>query len=200
MPGPFNVANAVGAIVALVEAGVGLGTAVAGVAACPGVPGRLERVEAGQDFTVLVDYSHKPGAVRAVLGALRPVTGGSLRIVLGCGGDRDAAKRPLMGAAAAELADVAIFTSDNPRSEDPLAILSEMLAGAVSVPDHDRAHVIIEPDRAGAIRMAISGAASGDVVLIAGKGHERGQYVAGQVIPFDDREVAAQVLAELEDA
>src|SRR5215470_5893972 len=125
-PGPFNVANALAAIVALVEAGVGTATAVAGVAACPGVPGRLERVEAGQDFTVLVDYSHKPGAVRAVLEALRPVTLGNLTIVLGCGGDRDRAKRPLMGAAAAGLADVAIFTSDNPRSEDPLGILAEM--------------------------------------------------------------------------
>ena len=197
MPGPFNVANALGAIVALVEAGIGLATAVAGVAACPGVPGRLERVEAGQDFTVLVDYSHKPGAVQAVLSALRPVTQGSLRIVLGCGGDRDAAKRPLMGAAAAELADVAVFTSDNPRSEDPLAILGEMLAGTLSVPIADRAHVIIEPDRASAISMAIGGAAKGDVVLIAGKGHERGQYVAGQVIPFDDHEVAARVLTDL---
>jgi len=123
------------------------------------------------------------------------VTAGALRIVLGCGGDRDRAKRPLMGAAAAELADVAIFTSDNPRSEDPLAILAEMLAGALSVPLADRAHVIIEPDRAAAIGAAIAGASKGDVVLIAGKGHERGQYVAGQVIPFDDREVAAHALA-----
>ena len=99
LPGAFNVANALGAIVALVEAGIGLATAVAGVAACPGVPGRLERVEAGQDFTVLVDYSHKPGAVEAVLTGLRQVTLGSLTIVLGCGGDRDSGKRPLMGAA-----------------------------------------------------------------------------------------------------
>ena len=98
------------------------------------MPGRLERVEAGQDFTVLVDYSHKPGAVRAVLEALRQVTQGNLTIVLGCGGDRDRAKRPLMGAAAARLADVAIFTSDNPRSEDPLGILAEMLDGALNIP------------------------------------------------------------------
>jgi UDP-N-acetylmuramoyl-L-alanyl-D-glutamate--2,6-diaminopimelate ligase len=102
-----------------------------------------------------------------------------------------------MGAAAAELADFAVFTSDNPRSEDPLAILVEMLAGTLSVPVPDRGHVIVEPDRGLAIKMAISGAAKGDVVLIAGKGHESGQYVAGQVIPFDDREVAAQVLADL---
>jgi UDP-N-acetylmuramoyl-L-alanyl-D-glutamate--2,6-diaminopimelate ligase len=195
MPGPFNVANALGAIVALVEVGVDLGVAVAGVGACPGVPGRLERVEAGPDLTVLVDYSHKPGAVQAVLRALRPVTQGSLRIVLGCGGDRDRAKRPMMGAAAAELADVALLTSDNPRSEDPLAILADMLAGTLSVPLAQRAHVIVEPDRAAAIEAAIAQAGKGDVVLIAGKGHELGQYVAGQVVPFDDREVAAAAIA-----
>jgi len=195
LPGRFNVSNALGAIVALVEAGAGLTAAVAGVAACPGVPGRMERVDAGQDFTVLVDYSHKPGAVEAVLRALRPVTPGSVAIVLGCGGDRDRAKRPLMGAAAASLAETAIFTSDNPRSEDPLAILAEMLSGALTVPAADRAHVIIEPDRAAAIGLAISGAGKGDVVLIAGKGHERGQYSGTSVIPFDDREVAAGALA-----
>jgi UDP-N-acetylmuramoyl-L-alanyl-D-glutamate--2,6-diaminopimelate ligase len=195
LPGPFNVANALAAIVALVEAGVRITTAVAGVAACPGVPGRLERVEAGQDFTVFVDYSHKPGAVRAVLDALRPVTLGNLTIVLGCGGDRDRAKRPLMGAAAAGLADVAIFTSDNPRSEDPLGILADMLAGALSVPARDRAHVIIEPDRAAAIGLALADAGTSDVVLVAGKGHERGQYAGASVIPFDDREVAAEALA-----
>jgi UDP-N-acetylmuramoyl-L-alanyl-D-glutamate--2,6-diaminopimelate ligase len=195
LPGPFNVANALAAIVALVEAGIGLGDAVAGVAACAGVPGRLERVDAGQDFTVLVDYSHKPGAVEAVLTALRPVTPGNLAIVLGCGGDRDTAKRPLMGAAAARLADKAVFTSDNPRSEDPLQILAEMLGGALTVPASQRAHVIIEPDRAAAIGLAIAAAGKGDVVLIAGKGHERGQYLAATVIPFDDREVAAAALA-----
>lgn len=195
LPGPFNVANALAAIVAVVESGAGLNSAVAGVGACPGVPGRLERVEAGQDYTVLVDYSHKPAAVHAVLSALRPVTEGSLRIVLGCGGDRDSAKRPLMGAAAADLADMAIFTSDNPRSEDPLAIMAAMLDGALRVPRQDRARVIVEPDRAAAIRRAIEDAAKGDVVLIAGKGHERGQYVGDQVIPFDDREVAAALIA-----
>jgi UDP-N-acetylmuramoyl-L-alanyl-D-glutamate--2,6-diaminopimelate ligase len=194
LPGPFNVANALGAIVALVEAGVSPADAVAGVAACPGVPGRLERVDAGQDFTVLVDYSHKPGAVEAVLRALRPVTQGQLAIVLGCGGDRDRAKRPLMGAAAVSLADLAILTSDNPRSEDPLAILAEMLQGVLGVPPGQRGRVIIEPDRAAAIGLAIAAAGKGDVVLVAGKGHERGQYVAGKVIPFDDREVAATAL------
>jgi UDP-N-acetylmuramoyl-L-alanyl-D-glutamate--2,6-diaminopimelate ligase len=195
LPGPFNVANALGAIVGLVEAGVSLASAVAGVAACPGVPGRLERVDDGQDFTVLVDYSHKPGAVEAVLTALRPVTQGSLTIMLGCGGERDPGKRPLMGAAAAAMADKVILTSDNPRSEDPLAILAEMLAGVLEVPQDRRAHVLVEPDRAAAIGLAINTAGKGDVVLLAGKGHERGQCTDAGVIPFDDREVAAEALA-----
>ena len=194
LAGEFNVANALAAIVALVESGIGLATAVAGVAASQGPPGRLERVDRGQDFTVLVDYAHKPGAVEAVLTVLRQVTPGSLTIVLGCGGDRDRGKRPLMGAAAARLADVAILTNDNPRSEDPLAILAEMLAGAIEVPQADRAQIVVQPDRAAAIGHAIGAAAKGDVVLIAGKGHETGQYVAGAVIPFDDREVAAEAL------
>src|SRR5215467_11972783 len=194
LPGPYNVANALGAVVALVEAGVHLATAVAGVAECPGVPGRLERVDAGQDFTVLVDYSHKPGAVEAVLRGLRPVTGGRLTIVLGCGGDRDTAKRPLMGAAAASLADTAILTSDNPRSEDPLAILAEMLEGVLTIAEPDRARIIVEPDRGAAIALAVAMADKGDVLVIAGKGHERGQYVGRTVLPFDDREVAADAL------
>ncbi len=194
LPGEFNVANALAAIVALVEAGAGLADAVAGVAACPGPPGRLERVDHGQDFSVLVDYAHKPGAVEALLTAMRAVTQGSLVIVLGCGGDRDRGKRRLMGAAAARLADVAILTNDNPRSEDPLTILAEMLAGAIGVPQRERAQVVVQPDRAAAIGLAISGADKGDVVLIAGKGHEQGQYVAGAVIPFDDREIAREAI------
>ena len=195
LAGVFNVANALGAVVALVEAGVGLEDAVAGIAACPGVPGRLERVPAsGLDMTAFVDYSHKPGAVEAVLRSLRPVTRGSLIIVLGCGGDRDRAKRPMMGAAAASLADVAILTSDNPRSEDPLAILAAMLDGVLSVPQADRARVIVEPDRAAAITQAVTLAAPGDVIVVAGKGHETGQYVARTVLPFDDRAVTASAL------
>ena len=195
LAGVFNVANALGAVVALVEAGVRLEDAVAGIAACPGVPGRLERVPAsGLDITAFVDYSHKPGAVEAVLRSLRPVTRGSLIIVLGCGGDRDRAKRPMMGAAAASLADVAILTSDNPRSEDPLAILAAMLDGVLSVPQPERARVIVEPDRAAAIAQAVGLAAPGDVIVVAGKGHETGQYVAGRVLPFDDRQVTASAL------
>jgi UDP-N-acetylmuramoyl-L-alanyl-D-glutamate--2,6-diaminopimelate ligase len=195
LAGAFNVANALGSVVALVEAGVGLEDAVAGIAACQGVPGRLERVPApGLDLTAFVDYSHKPGAVEAVLRSLRPVTQGNLIIVLGCGGDRDRAKRPMMGAAAASLADVAILTSDNPRSEDPLAILAAMLDGVLSVPQEERARVIVEPDRAAAISQAVSLATPGDVIVVAGKGHETGQYVAGAVLPFDDRQVTAEAL------
>jgi UDP-N-acetylmuramoyl-L-alanyl-D-glutamate--2,6-diaminopimelate ligase len=194
LPGPFNVANALGAIVALVEAGIRLEDAVAGVAACPGVPGRLERVSGGPP-DAFVDYSHKPAAVEAVLHALRSVTQGDLVIVLGCGGDRDHGKRPLMGAAAARLADIAVFTSDNPRTEDPLAILAQMLQGVLEVPQGERARVVIEPDRAAAIGLAVGMAGKGDVVLVAGKGHETGQYAGGAVLPFDDREVTAAALA-----
>jgi UDP-N-acetylmuramoyl-L-alanyl-D-glutamate--2,6-diaminopimelate ligase len=218
LPGQFNVANALAAIVALVEAGTDLADAVEGVASCPGVPGRLQRIPGGTTPRTprgmpdgspmvpgmhktpgtpdaFVDYSHKPGAVEAVLGALRQVTSGELIVVLGCGGDRDRGKRPLMGAAAARLADVAILTSDNPRSEDPLAILAEMLQGVLGVPQVERARVIIEPDRAAAIELAAAMAGKGDVVLVAGKGHETGQYVGGTVLPFDDAVVTAAALA-----
>src|SRR5262249_50848146 len=161
----------------LVEAGVHLATAVAGGAPCPGGPGRLERVDAGQDFTVLVDYSHKPGAVGAVLPALRPVTRGRPALVLGRGGPPDPPPRPLRGAAAARLADLAILTSDTPRSEDPLAILAEMLDGVLTVGEPERARIIVEPDRAAAIGLAVAMADKGDVIVVAGKGHERGQYI-----------------------
>ncbi|WP_344865975.1 UDP-N-acetylmuramoyl-L-alanyl-D-glutamate--2,6-diaminopimelate ligase [Planomonospora alba] len=195
LPGPFNVANALGAIVALVEAGLPLRTAVSGVGTLAGVPGRMERVPGGDGFEAIVDYSHKPGAVESVLRSLREVTAGRLTVVLGCGGDRDRGKRPMMGEAAARLADMAILTSDNPRSEDPLRILAEMMDGVLGVPEEERAHVIIEPDRAAAIDLAIARAGSGDVVVVAGKGHEQGQYVGDRVLPFDDRQVVADAIA-----
>ncbi|MFF3436855.1 UDP-N-acetylmuramoyl-L-alanyl-D-glutamate--2,6-diaminopimelate ligase [Streptosporangium sp. NPDC002721] len=199
LPGPFNVANALGAIVALVEAGVPLRAAVAGVGTLAGVPGRMERVPGGEDFQAIVDYSHKPGAVESVLRSLREITEGRLVIVLGCGGDRDRGKRPMMGEAAARLADVAILTSDNPRSEDPLRILAEMMDGVLGVSQDGRAHVIIEPDRAAAIDLAIGQAGPGDVVVVAGKGHEQGQYVGDRVLPFDDRQVVADAIVRRRD-
>jgi UDP-N-acetylmuramoyl-L-alanyl-D-glutamate--2,6-diaminopimelate ligase len=198
LAGIFNVSNALGAVVALVETGIRLEDAVAGVGSCSGVPGRLQRVPyAGVPFSAFVDYSHKPGAVEAVLRSLRPVTAGKLLIVLGCGGDRDRAKRPMMGAAAAALADVAILTSDNPRSEDPLAILDAMLDGVLSVSPVDRARVVVEPDRAAAISYACNLAGAGDVVVVAGKGHETGQYIGGTVLPFDDRQVTLSAMQRL---
>ena len=143
------------------------------------MPGRLERVDAGQDFTVVVDYAHKPDAVEAALAALRPLTDGRLIVVLGAGGDRDPGKRPLMGEIAARLADVLVVTDDNPRSEDPAAIRAEILAGTRD----GTAEVIEVGDRRAAIREALALAAPGDVVLVAGKGHETGQEVAGVVHP-----------------
>ncbi|MFJ5214960.1 UDP-N-acetylmuramoyl-L-alanyl-D-glutamate--2,6-diaminopimelate ligase [Streptomyces sp. NPDC088354] len=189
LPGPFNVANALAAITALAVAGIDPQTAADGVAAVPGVPGRLERVDAGQPYLAVVDYAHKTDAVESVLRALRKVTKGSLHIVLGCGGDRDQTKRGPMGAAAARLADTVVLTSDNPRSEDPLVILTAMLSGAAGVPAHERGHVVVEPERAAAIATAVALARPGDTVLVAGKGHEQGQDIAGVVRPFDDREV-----------
>ncbi len=194
LPGPFNVANTLAAIVALAAAGLDPQTAADGVAAVPGVPGRLERVDAGQPYLAVVDYAHKTDAVESVLKALRKVTKGRLHIVLGCGGDRDRSKRSPMGAAAARLADIAVLTSDNPRSEDPLAILATMLEGAASVPAHERGEVLLFEDRAAAIAAAVHRARPGDTVLVAGKGHEQGQDIAGVVRPFDDRQVLREAI------
>jgi UDP-N-acetylmuramoyl-L-alanyl-D-glutamate--2,6-diaminopimelate ligase len=189
LPGPFNVANTLAAITALAAAGLDPQTAADGVAAVPGVPGRLERVDAGQPYLAVVDYAHKTDAVELMLRALRRTTEGRIHAVLGCGGDRDTTKRGPMGAAVARLADTAVLTSDNPRSEDPLTILAAMLDGACEVPADQRGHVIVEPDRAAAIAAAVARAEPGDIVVVAGKGHEQGQDIAGEVRPFDDREV-----------
>ncbi|CAL9421897.1 UDP-N-acetylmuramoyl-L-alanyl-D-glutamate--2,6-diaminopimelate ligase [Streptomyces sp. enrichment culture] len=194
LPGPFNVANTLAAIVALAVAGLDPQSAADGVAAVPGVPGRLERVDAGQPYLAVVDYAHKTDAVESVLRALRKVTEGRLHIVLGCGGDRDRTKREPMGAAAARLADTAVLTSDNPRGEDPLAILATMLQGAASVPAHERGEVQVFEDRAAAIAAAVARAEPGDTVLVAGKGHEQGQDIAGVVRPFDDRQVLREAI------
>ncbi|UQA95993.1 UDP-N-acetylmuramoyl-L-alanyl-D-glutamate--2,6-diaminopimelate ligase [Streptomyces halobius] len=194
--GPFNVANALAAIVSLVVAGVDPQTAADGVAAVPGVPGRLERVDAGQPYLAVVDYAHKTDAVESVLRALRKVTTGKMHVVLGCGGDRDPHKRVPMGAAVARLADTAVLTSDNPRTEDPLAILATMLAGAAEVPVHERGTVLVEEERAAAIAAAVARAEPGDTVIVAGKGHEQGQDIAGVVRPFDDRQVLRDAIED----
>jgi UDP-N-acetylmuramoyl-L-alanyl-D-glutamate--2,6-diaminopimelate ligase len=151
----------------------------------------MERVEAGQAGLAVVDYAHTPEAVATVLDALRPLTPGRLVVVLGCGGDRDRGKRPLMGAAAVRGSDLAVLTSDNPRSEDPLAILESVVEGARGV---EGASFVMEPDRATAIARAVAGLRAGDTVVVAGKGHEQGQDVGGVVRPFDDRVVLAEAL------
>ncbi|MGW4161056.1 UDP-N-acetylmuramoyl-L-alanyl-D-glutamate--2,6-diaminopimelate ligase [Streptomyces sp. NPDC004788] len=194
LPGPFNVANTLAAIVTLAAAGIDPRTAADGVAAVPGVPGRLEKVDAGQPYLAVVDYAHKTDAVESVLRSLREVTRGKLHVVIGCGGDRDTTKRGPMGAAAARLADTAVLTSDNPRSEDPLAILTAMLEGAAEVPEYQRGEVLVDADRAAAIAAAVARAEPGDTVLVAGKGHEQGQETAGVVRPFDDRQVLREAI------
>ncbi|WP_328839720.1 UDP-N-acetylmuramoyl-L-alanyl-D-glutamate--2,6-diaminopimelate ligase [Streptomyces europaeiscabiei] len=196
LPGTFNVANTLAAVAALAVAGIDPQTAADGIAAVPGVPGRLERVDAGQPYLAVVDYAHKTDAVESVLKALRKVTEGSLHVVLGCGGDRDRTKRVPMGAAMARLSDTAVLTSDNPRSEDPLAILATMLEGAASVPAHERGEVLLFEDRAAAIAAAVARAQPGDTVLVAGKGHEQGQDIAGVVRPFDDRQVLREAIQQ----
>ncbi|MFJ8075917.1 UDP-N-acetylmuramoyl-L-alanyl-D-glutamate--2,6-diaminopimelate ligase [Streptomyces sp. NPDC096176] len=200
LPGPFNVANTLAAVVTLAVAGLDPQTAADGIAAVPGVPGRLERIDAGQPYLAVVDYAHKTDAVESVLRSLRKVTEGKVHIVLGCGGDRDKTKRGPMGAAAARLADTAVLTSDNPRGEDPLAILATMLAGAAEVPIHERGDVMVHEDRAAAIAAAVARAEPGDTVLVAGKGHEQGQDIAGVVRPFDDRQVLREAIEAHRDA
>jgi UDP-N-acetylmuramoyl-L-alanyl-D-glutamate--2,6-diaminopimelate ligase len=186
--GLFNVENVLAAIAVGLLLDLDEDAIRTGIAAVDAVPGRLEPVGEGQSFRVFVDYAHKPDALTAVLRAARELTDRRLIVVFGAGGDRDRAKRPAMGKVAVELADVVIVTSDNPRSEDPLAIIQDVLQGTGLDAE-------IDPDRRGAIERAIALAREGDVVVIAGKGHEQGQEVAGVVHPFDDREVARDALA-----
>jgi UDP-N-acetylmuramoyl-L-alanyl-D-glutamate--2,6-diaminopimelate ligase len=191
LPGEFNVTNALLALAAGYAAGAdpvllarGIGTAE--------VPGRMQRVRRGQDFLALVDYAHKPAAVAALLDAVRAQVPGRLLVVLGCGGDRDAGKRPMMGAEAARRADLLVVTDDNPRTEDPAAIRAAMLSGT----HVGGADVVEIPDRAAAIAYAVAHARSGDGVIVAGKGHETGQEVHGVKHPFADADVLAGVLDE----
>jgi UDP-N-acetylmuramoyl-L-alanyl-D-glutamate--2,6-diaminopimelate ligase len=193
LPGAFNVANALLAVATLAAIGVDPGVATKGVERTV-VPGRMEPVDAGQPWAAYVDYAHKPGAVRAVLTAVRESATGRVITVLGCGGDRDAGKRPVMGAAAARLSDLLVVTDDNPRSEDPAAIRAAVLAGARAVPAGERGEVVEVGGRRTAIAAAVAAARPGDGVVVAGKGHEQGQEVAGEVHPFDDRVVLREAI------
>ncbi len=191
IPGAYNVANAVLALAIATELGLPADVAADAIGRAQ-VPGRMERIDVGQPFLAVVDYSHKPAAVEGALRALRPLTTGRLIIVLGCGGDRDRGKRPLMGAVAARAADVLIVTDDNPRSEHAADIRAEMLAGARSA--GGSAEILEVGPRAEAIAAAVSLAGPGDTVLVAGKGHETGQDVSGVIHPFDDRLVLRSVI------
>jgi UDP-N-acetylmuramoyl-L-alanyl-D-glutamate--2,6-diaminopimelate ligase len=192
LQGRFNLANALGALYAARALGIGDDAIRRGLESVRGVPGRFESVDAGQPFHVIVDYAHKPDALENVLRAAHELADGNRVIcVVGAGGDRDRGKRPVMGRLASALADVAIITSDNPRSEDPEAIAAEIASGA-------EGHVEVELDRAAAIGRAVGLAGPGDVVLIAGKGAEQGQEFADRTIPFDDREAAKEALKALE--
>jgi UDP-N-acetylmuramoyl-L-alanyl-D-glutamate--2,6-diaminopimelate ligase len=188
--GRFNVENVLAAVAAARLLGIDADSVAAGVEHLSGVPGRFEAVDEGQPFTVLVDYAHTPEALANVLREARSLASGRLICVFGCGGDRDRSKRPLMGEVASEGADVLVVTSDNPRSEEPRAIIDDILAGVSG-------EVEVEPDRAAAIAWALERAEEGDVVVIAGKGHEQGQEFRDRMVPFDDREVAREALRRL---
>ncbi len=194
--GRFNVENALGAVAAARLLGVPADAIAAGIEGVEGVPGRFESVDEGQPFAVLVDYAHTPDSLRNVLTAARELGPGRLVCVFGCGGDRDREKRPLMGRISGELADLTLVTSDNPRSEDPAAIVAEMGAG----PPGGDGGVEVALDRRAAIERAVELARPGDVVVIAGKGHEQGQELAGRVLPFDDRAVAREALGRVRAA
>ncbi|MHB9037338.1 MAG: UDP-N-acetylmuramoyl-L-alanyl-D-glutamate--2,6-diaminopimelate ligase [Armatimonadota bacterium] len=192
--GAFNVYNALSAAAVGLALGLNLDTISRGLAKSACVPGRFESVECGQDFGVLVDYAHTPDELENVLMTAKTLTQKRLIAVFGCGGNRDKGKRPIMGRIGVDLADVAVITSDNPRKENPLAIIEDILGG---IPDGKKSGVTVQADRREAIREAISMAEVGDLVVIAGKGHEDYQIFADRTIHFDDREVAAEALAEL---
>jgi UDP-N-acetylmuramoyl-L-alanyl-D-glutamate--2,6-diaminopimelate ligase len=193
LAGAYNVSNALVAAGCALSIGVELDTVASGLETAPQVPGRLERVGSGRPFSVVVDYAHTPDSLDKAIRAIRTVTPGRVIVVFGCGGDRDPEKRPLMGRAAGSLADLAILTSDNPRSEDPVGIILQVEDGLRAVGATWQAEV----DRRTAIRSAVEQASEGDTVLIAGKGHEDYQIFADRTIHFDDREVAAEELERL---
>jgi UDP-N-acetylmuramoyl-L-alanyl-D-glutamate--2,6-diaminopimelate ligase len=190
-----NAYNVLAAVAAALSLRIEMHSIEAGLAALENVPGRFERVKAGQPFLVAVDYAHTDDALRNLLATARGLLAPGARVitVFGCGGDRDRAKRPLMGEAAGSMSDLVVLTSDNPRSEDPLAIIDDALPGLQKT--GARHH--LEPDRRKAIELAIGEARANDIVLIAGKGHEDYQVIGAQKLHFDDREVAREVLASL---
>jgi UDP-N-acetylmuramoyl-L-alanyl-D-glutamate--2,6-diaminopimelate ligase len=192
IPGRFNVSNALAAATAALALGVDLGDIAAGLEKLPPVPGRFESVDAGQGFAAIVDFAHTPDGLDQALSAARELTNGRVIVVFGCGGDRDTDKRPEMGSIAARLADEVVVTSDNPRSEDPEAIVDDILAGIPA-----ETLTIREPNRRMAIRLALSRAQNGDVVMVAGKGHERTQTIGDEVLHFDDVEEVKAGLADL---
>jgi len=194
LAGRYNIANMLCAAGLALEAGVSLDAVASALEAAKPRWGRLERVPAPVPATVFVDYAHTDDALTNVLGTLREMTRGRLTVVFGCGGDRDRTKRPLMGRACAALADRLVITSDNPRSEDPSAIIGEIMAGVPAGTSYE-----VEPDRRAAIRRALEGATAGDVVLVAGKGHEPFQELADRTVPFDDRQVVMEEAAKLGD-
>jgi UDP-N-acetylmuramoyl-L-alanyl-D-glutamate--2,6-diaminopimelate ligase len=191
--GRFNVSNTLAAATVAAELGIEPPTIAAGLARADAVPGRFERILPragdGGGVVAIVDYAHTPDGLHEVVTAARAVASGRVIVVFGAGGDRDHAKRPAMGATVAALADVTVVTSDNPRSEDPGAIIGAVLSGIT-----DRSSVVVEPDRAAAIAAAIEGARPGDVVVVAGKGHETTQTIGDRIVPFDDREVVRAAL------
>jgi len=195
--GLHNVSNHLAAAGLCLAAGFDLETIAGGLSALQGVPGRLEKVDWNGDFTVLVDYAHTDDALKNVLSTLKPLCKGSLKVVFGCGGDRDRTKRPRMAKVVEQLADFVIVTSDNPRTEKPQAIINEIVAGFERTTHHARRTTkIIEPDRRKAIELAIKSADKDDIVLIAGKGHENYQIIGKQKFPFSDKTIARECLAK----
>ena len=194
IPGKFNIFNAAGALAAAIELGIDPLSASASLKDFPGVPGRFQSVNLGQDFLVAVDYAHTPDALERILRQASELTENRVITVFGAGGDRDSSKRPIMGHIAESIADIVFITSDNPRTEAPDSIISDITSGLSS---EYQCRVIVEPDRRAAIRSAISIAETGDVVIIAGKGHEDYQILGTQRIHFDDREEAAAALKEV---
>ena len=190
IPGMFSVHNALGVMAAALSLGIGLEACSKAVSSAKGVKGRMESVATDGDYSIIIDYSHKPDALENVLNTLRPVTEGRLMVLFGCGGDRDRGKRPIMGKIAAENSDFVIVTSDNPRTEEPLAIIDEIVPGV----KEGSADYVVIPDRIEAIGWAIDNAGPGDVILLAGKGHEDYQIIGHEKIHMDEREIVADFL------